>query len=58
MITVVDREENVDHRSGPGEFVDSKIVEKEKVAREISKVRDREGRWPTVIVYGHIKEKT
>jgi hypothetical protein len=58
LITVVDHEENVDCRSGPREFVDSEIREKEKEAHESSEAWDREGSWPMVIVHGHIKEKS
>jgi hypothetical protein len=47
LITTVDREENVDRRSGPREFVDSEIREKEKALMKVLKygIVKRAGPW-------------
>jgi hypothetical protein len=48
----------VDRRSGPEEFVDLEIGEKEKIAHESSEVQSHKGSWPMIISHGHIKEES
>jgi hypothetical protein len=56
LISVIEREKNVDRRFGPREFVDSGIEEKgSKKLAKVSEAQSRKGSWPMVVVYGHIK---